>query len=44
MSFYNALRAVAMKGLEEIIGGIALILLAGSLLIVYGHALGVVIW
>ena len=44
MALLEGLRAAAMKGLGEIIGGIALILLAGSLLIVYGHALGVVIW
>lgn len=36
MSFYNALRAAALEVLKEILGGIALILLVGSLLIVYG--------
>ena len=44
MALLEGLRAAAMKGLGEIMGGIALILLAGSLLIVYGYALGVVIW
>jgi hypothetical protein len=36
MAFYNALRALALKVLSQILGGLALILLAGSLLIVYG--------
>ena len=38
------LRAAISRGLEEIIGGLALLLLTASLIAVYGHALGVVIW
>lgn len=36
MSICNALRAVALKVLGEILGGLALILLASLLLIAYG--------
>ena len=44
MALLEGLRAAAMKGLWEITGGIALLLLTASLIAVYGHALGVVIW
>lgn len=40
----HLLHAVIKKGLEEIIGGLALLLLAASLIAVYGHALGVSVW
>lgn len=36
MTLYNALKALAMQVLKKTIGGLALILLAGFLLIVYG--------
>ncbi len=36
MALLEGLRAAALEVLKEILGGIALILLVGSLLIVYG--------
>lgn len=44
MALLEGLRAAAMKGLEEIIGGLALLLLVVSLIAVYGRALGVYVW
>lgn len=44
MALLEGIRAAAMKGLEEIIGGLALLLLTASLIAVYGYALGVYVW
>lgn len=44
MALLEGLRAATMKGLEEIIGGLALLLLTASLMAVYGYALGVYVW
>lgn len=44
MALLEGIRALAMKGLEEIIGGLALLLLTASLIAVYGYALGVYVW
>lgn len=38
------LQAAIKKGLEEIIGGLAMLLLAASLIAVYGYALGCSVW
>lgn len=40
----HLLQAAIKKGLEEIIGGLALLLLTASLIAVYGYALGVYVW
>ena len=42
--YLRLLQSAAMKGLEQVIGGLALLLLVVSLVAVYGRALGVYVW
>ena len=44
MALLEGIRALAMKGLGGILGGLALLLLVASLIAVYGYALGVYVW
>lgn len=44
MTLYEGIRALAMQVLREFIGGLAMLLLASSLIAVYGHALGGLTW
>lgn len=44
MALLEGLRAAAMKGLGQIIGGLALLLFTASVVAVYGYALGVYVW
>lgn len=44
MALLEGIRALAIKVLSQFVGGLAMLLLAASLIAVYGYALGCSVW